>query len=158
MDVGQLGLAKIPAWRSRIFEMTMGELYRARKKKDSPAATAEWHRRLIMPTTVLVLLLFALPLSLEPKRSGKAGAYLLGILLLLAIYNVQILLYQQVQGDNLPWWSMWAGQALFAVAGLELMRRASLDRLPRILVHSGEMFFLLHQRIYHWVGERLGRD
>ncbi|MFQ5355207.1 MAG: LptF/LptG family permease [Mariprofundaceae bacterium] len=158
MDVGSLGLIKKAAWRSRIFEMSMAELYAARKKKDSPEAAAEWNRRLIMPTTVLLLFLFALPLSLEPKRSGKAGAYLLGVLLLLTVYNVQIALHQQVSSGNLPWWSMWAGQIMFALAGLELMRRASQDRLPALLVNSGEMFFLLHQRMYHWVGDRFGKD
>ncbi len=158
MDVGSLGLIKKAAWRSRIFEMSMAELHAARQKKDSPEAAAEWNRRLIMPTTVLLLFLFALPLSLEPKRSGKAGAYFLGVLLLLTVYNVQIALHQQVSSGNLPWWSMWAGQVTFALAGLELMRRASQDRLPVLLVNSGEMFFLLHQRIYHWVGDRFGKD
>jgi len=158
MGLAGLGALKAPAWRSNIFEMTMTELWNSRKKKDSPAATAEWHRRLIMPTTVLLLLLFALPLSLEPKRSGKAGAYVLGILLLLTVYNLQILLHQQVSSGRLPWWSMWAGQAACAVGGFELTRRAVADRLPAILVNSGELFFLLHQRLHHWLGERLGKD
>jgi len=158
MDIAGLGLFKVPIWHSRIFEMTMSELRQSRQKKDTPAATAEWHRRLIMPTTVLLFLLFALPLSLEPKRSGKAGAYVMGILLLLTVYNLQILLHQQVSSDHLPWWTMWMGQAVCAIVGIELTRRAVMDRLPFILINSGELFFLLHQRIHHWLGERMGRD
>jgi len=158
MGMAGFGLLKAPVWHSRIFEMTMSELRKSRQKKDTPAATAEWHRRLLMPTTVLLLLLFALPLSLEPKRSGKAGSYVMGVLLMLTIYNLQILLHQQVASGHLPWWSMWMGQIGCAIAGIELTRRAVTDRLPFILVNSGELFFLLHQRITHWIGERLGKD
>lgn len=157
IDVGQLGLLHVPKWSTRIFEMGMKELWQQRQKDDSPAAVAEWHRRLLLPTIVFVLFLFALPISLEPKRSGRAGAYLLGVAVMLVVYNVSILLHQQVSHGNLPWWSMWLGQLLLATLGAELTRRAAMDRMPAWLAGFGESIYLIHQHLQSRIARRLGK-
>lgn len=154
IEAGDLGLGKAANWSNRIFEMGVMDLWQHRKTADSPDAAAEWHRRFILPSTVLVLLLFALPLSIEPKRSGKTGAYLLGVLLVLFVYNVEIALHRQAADDVLPWWAMWLGQLLMAGAGLHLSRRAIRDDLPGWLNQSGEYIYLIHQRLQHWLAER----
>jgi len=154
IDAGDLGLGKMPQWRNRIFEMGISELWKHRQSDDSADATAEWHRRFILPSTILVLMLFALPLSLEPKRSGKAGAYLLGVAAILIVYNVQIALHRQAADGHFSWWGMWLGQALMAAIGLHLSRRAIRDDLPGWLNQSGEYIYLIHHRLQHWLADR----
>jgi len=157
IDAGQMGLLKLPNIQGSILEMGMLQLWQQRQKKDTPEAMAEWHRRLLLPTTVLVLLLFALPLSLEPKRSGKAGAYMLGIVVLLAVFNIQITLHQQVASGHLSWWSMWTGQLLMAAVGFELSRRAAQDRLPSLLGWFGELAYSFHSRFIAGIARRQPR-
>ncbi|MFQ5581218.1 MAG: LptF/LptG family permease [Mariprofundaceae bacterium] len=154
IDLGELGLLKIPKWGSRVFEMGMLELWKQRQKHDSPAAAAEWHRRLLMPAMIWVLFCFALPLSMEPKRSGRTGAYVLGVGLLLLAYNLQIVLHQQVEKEVLPWWMMWAGQLCLLAAGIELMRRTMADRLPFALMQSGEFFYNSYRFVMHAIVRR----
>jgi len=154
INAGDLGLGKMPQWRNRIFEMGIAELWNHRKTDSSSDATAEWHRRFVLPSTILVLMLFALPLSLEPKRSGKAGAYLLGGIAILLVYNVEIVLHRQAADGNLAWWGMWVGQALMAAIGLHLTHRAITDNLPSWLNESGEYIYLIHHRLQHWLAER----
>ena len=67
--------------------MTAEELWQAYQSEDNQAAVAEWNRRLLLPTTVLVLFFFALPLSLTQKRSGKAGSLVTGIESCYTMYN-----------------------------------------------------------------------
>ncbi|MDQ6960927.1 MAG: LptF/LptG family permease [Mariprofundaceae bacterium] len=105
-------------WRNTLLEMPPMELWKVVQSSDNAEATAEWHRRLLLPTTIIVLLLFVLPLSLSPKRSMQATAYLWGVLLMFAVYNIQVALFQQVASAQLPWGSMWLGQGLMASLGL----------------------------------------
>lgn len=53
---------------------------------------------------------------------------------------------------------MWAGQLGMVAIGVELTRRAALDHLPSLLMQIGEMFYLIHQRIQHWLAERMGKS
>jgi len=157
IDVGDLGLLKVPKRRNGVFEMNIMELSDIRKQHDSPEATAEWHRRWVLPSTVFVFLLFVLPLSIMPKRSGRIGAYLLGLCLILAVYNTQIIFHQQVAKGALPWWAMWLNQFAWAGLGSFLFYRSLQDRLPALLAQSGETLFLAHRRMNHWLSHRLGR-
>jgi len=125
------------------------------KKGDSPLAVAEWSRRLLLPTTVFVLCFFALSLSLSQKRSGKAGSLIIGIALLVALYNIQLLLHRQVSQGVFPAWSMWTGQAGMLLMGMFLWLRAEQDRLPRIITGTGEWFYLMHQAVMGMLSRRL---
>jgi len=157
IDVGDLGLLKVPERRNGVFEMNILRLSQLRRQHDSPEAAAEWHRRWVLPGTVFVFLLFVLPLSLMPKRAGRVGAYLLGLCLILAVYNLQIILHQQVAKGALPWWSMWLNLFGWLALGGYLCYRASQDRLPALLAQSGEAVYLIHQRLNHWLSHRLGK-
>jgi len=117
INMNDLGLLKIPSWRSRVFEMQASELWKLVQETHRPDVIAEWNRRLLMPMSILILMLFCLPLSHTSKRSGKTGAYIGGVALVLLVYNLQIVLHQQVLNGSLAWWFMWLGQgALLAVA------------------------------------------
>lgn len=154
MDVGSLGLLKVPVWSARVFEMNGHELWKATFNDSRLDALAELNRRLLLPTTVIILLLFSLPVSITPKRSGKAGSYIAGTALILLIYNVQIVLHQQVTAGSFPWWSVWVSQILFMAVAVWLFRRASQDRLPSIVIIFDEMNLRIHQKIVQIVGKR----
>ncbi|MDQ6970989.1 MAG: LptF/LptG family permease [Mariprofundus sp.] len=145
-------------WKERqssdhVTMMTPGELWQA-VQDDAAGALAEWNRRMLLPTTVLVLFFFALPLSLTQKRSGKAGSMIAGIALLVTIYNLQLLFHRQVNQGAFPGWSMWLEQAVLLVFGLFLWRRAEADRLPKVFSQAGEWISLLHQLIMHKLARR----
>ncbi len=108
MSLGDLGLLKLPDMQNWAF--TTEGLWKLVRDTNRPDALAEWNRRLLVPTTVFVLMLFALPLSYTPKRSGKTGAYIVGIIVVLSLYNLQVTLNQKVANGSYPWWSMWVGQ------------------------------------------------
>ena len=55
-------------------------------------------------------------------------------------------------------WAMWAGQIAFLALGLFLWLRAEQGRLPMWLVQGGEVFYIMHQRLLHWVAHRLGKS
>lgn len=154
LNLGELGLLKVPEWRIRVFEMDISELWDAAVGLKRVDAIAELNRRLLLPTTVLILMLFCLPLSFAPKRSGKAGSYIIGTALLLLVYNVQIVLQQQVHSGYLPWWTMWLGQFLFFAAALWAFRRACQDRLPSLLLFIKAVAATVHQKVMLLVGRR----
>ncbi len=128
MNLNDLGLLKVPEWRSRIFEMQGQELWQLLQKTHRKDVVAEWHRRLLMPTTILILMLFCLPLSHTSKRSGKTGAYIAGVGLILFLYNLQVVLHQQVLNGALSWWFMWLGQGVLFCLAIWLFYRASQDK------------------------------
>jgi LPS export ABC transporter permease LptF len=133
--------------------MTPAELWQA-VQDDGAGALAEWNRRMLLPTTVLILFFFALPLSLTQKRSGKAGSMIAGIALLLIIYNLQLLFHRQVNQGVFPGWSMWLEQVLLLGLGIFLWRRAEADRLPRVFAQAGEWVYLTHQFIMQKLSRR----
>ncbi|MDX8392622.1 MAG: LptF/LptG family permease [Mariprofundaceae bacterium] len=158
IPLGQLGTTKLSRSTDHVIMMTPGQLWQRIQQHHAPDAMAEWMRRMVLPTTILILCAFALPLSLAPKRSGRTGSFLLGIGLLIFLYNVQLVLHRQVSLGSFPAWSMWAGQIGFLFFGLLLWRQAEQGRLPMWLIQGGEMFYLMHQRLIHWVTHRLGRN
>jgi len=133
MNLSELGLLKVPEWRSRVFEMQTEQLWSLVQRTHRSDAVAEWHRRLLMPTSIFIFLLFCLPLSHMSKRSGKTGAYIAGVGLILLIYNLQVVLHQQVLGASRPWWSMWVGQGIFLVLGIWLFYRISAGKNSLLL-------------------------
>jgi len=157
LPLGGLSAVKFMRSRDHVIMMTLSELWQRLQFHSTPDAQAEWNRRLILPTTVLVLCMFALPLSLAPKRAGRTGSFLLGIGLLILLYNAQLVLHRQVGLGTFPPASMWFGQGAFLVAGVLLWRRAEQGRLPTWLASGGEVFYLMHQRLTHWLAHRMGK-
>ena len=153
LNLGALGLLKVPVWSSRVFE-TGPELWSAVFESKQDDAIAELSRRLLLPSTVIVLMLFCFPLSIAPKRSGKAGSYIFGTMVIMLIYNVQIILHQQVEAGNLPWWTMWMGQLVLLMIAAWLFQRACRDRLPSAVSFFGAIFTSVHQRVLIYVGRR----
>ncbi|RLL52266.1 YjgP/YjgQ family permease [Mariprofundus sp. EBB-1] len=136
--------------------MTSTELWNA-MQNDADGALAEWNRRLLLPTTVLVLFFFTLPLSLTQKRSGKAGSMIAGIALLVIIYNLQLFFHRQVNQGIFPGWSMWLEQSLLLAFGIYLWIRAEADRLPTFFSYIIGFVNVLHQWIMNKLARRVGK-
>ncbi len=122
IDVEDIGVVKITSDENiRPSMMDMSALTQMMQSNPSIALQAEWHRRWLLPSTIFILLLFALPLSTSTKRSGKSRGWIWGVALLLMIYNVQIALHKQVVMAKLDWWAMWVGQLGFMIVGFILL-------------------------------------
>ncbi|MDQ6986410.1 MAG: LptF/LptG family permease [Mariprofundaceae bacterium] len=158
IPLGHLGTTRLSRSTDHVIMMSPSQLWQRIQQHHAADAVAEWMRRIVLPTTVLILCAFGLPLSLAPKRSGRTGSFLLGIGLLILLYNVQLVLHRQVSMGTFPAWSMWAGQLGFLCLGLLLWHRAEQGRLPMWLVQGGEMFYLIHRRLMHWIAHRLGKS
>lgn len=140
--------------KDHVTMMTMTELWQSMQSAKPEAATAEWSRRLLLPSTVLILFFFALPLSLTQKRSGKAGSLISGIAMLVLIYNAQLLLHRQISQGAFPGWTMWAAQIAMLALAIFLWRRAEADRMPRLFSLLGEWIYFIHQWVMHRLAHR----
>jgi len=130
--------------------MRTEELWKKMHQPRNHKATVEWHRRLTLSIAVLVFALFVVPLSISQKRSGKATAYLWGIILILAMFNTQLICYRNAVAGGWPWWGMWASTALFAVAGYWLLLKAEKDSLPAVIVDTGSYIQSLFQAMKNY--------
>ncbi|MDQ6991893.1 MAG: LptF/LptG family permease [Mariprofundus sp.] len=149
-----VGQRKILHSKDHVTMMTVSELWHALQSTEDGPTIAEWHRRLLLPTTIIILFFFALPLTLTQKRSGKAGSMIAGVAMLVIVYNVQLLLQHKVSQAVFPGWSMWLGQAVLLGLGVYLSKRAETDRLPKLFGYVGEWIFRLHQLIMKGLARR----
>ncbi|OIO73314.1 MAG: hypothetical protein AUJ57_04605 [Zetaproteobacteria bacterium CG1_02_53_45] len=134
--------------------MTVEELWQAMQSSGRAEAVAEWNRRILLPTTVLILFFFALPMSITQKRSAKAGSLIAGIALLVVIYNVQLMLHRQVSQGAFPGWTMWVAQVLMMGAGIFFWRRAEQGRASKVFTRIGDWSYWLRHKIRHKVAHR----
>jgi len=99
------------------------------RQNDAPDVRARWylvefHRRLALPTSCLVLMLVGVPLGLSSKRGGKSMGFVLTILLAFLYYFVSLSGISLGRGGRLPAWiSVWMANFFFAAAGLYLLYR-----------------------------------
>lgn len=100
--------------------------------RDGPGVGAEWHRRLGVPVSVLVLALLALPLGQAPPRSGRYGRLVVGILLYVGYVNVLRLAgVWLAQGETPAALGLWWVHAGMLTLALSLVaRRQGRLRLP----------------------------
>lgn len=109
-------------------EMSTAELL----ARDDAGARAEWHRRLGVPVSVLVLAVLALPLGEAPPRSGRYGRLVAGILLYVGYANLLRLAGVWLALGTTPavlglWW---VHAAMLGLALVLVARRQGRLRLP----------------------------
>ena len=104
--------------------------------KDTPEARARWyrvefHRRIALPTSCLVLALVGIPLGLSSKKGGKSMGFVLTILLVFVYYFISLSGISLGRGGKIPpGVGVWAANFFFLIAGILLTRRvdrASID-------------------------------
>ena len=111
--------------------LSSGSLWRrARYGADWRVARIELYRRFALAFACLSLSMLGIALGLSTGRSGKAGGFVLTLILVFAYY---ILFYVGIalarQGKISPFWGVWAANFIFLGYGLWRMR--SVDRVPR---------------------------
>jgi LPS export ABC transporter permease LptF/LPS export ABC transporter permease LptG len=111
-----------------------------RNPQDTPSVRARWylvefHRRLALPTSCLVLALVGIPLGLSSKKGGKSMGFVLTIVLVFFYYFVSLTGISLGRGGRIPPWSgVWAANVFFLIAGLVLLRR-----LERSVIDIGSL-------------------
>lgn len=120
-------------YRSNHPEVNTAQASKARPN-DTPELRARWykvefHRRLALPTSCLVLMLVGVPLGLSSKRGGKSMGFVLTIVLVFLYYIVSLSGISLGRSGKLPAGAaVWLANVVFALAGLWLLYRV--DRAP----------------------------
>ena len=100
-----------------------------RNPQDTPAVRARWylvefHRRLALPTSCLVLALVGIPLGLSSKKGGKSMGFVLTIVLVFLYYFASLTGISLGRSGKIPpGVGVWAANFLFLVAGVVLLYR-----------------------------------
>jgi len=101
---------------------------------DTPELRARWyrvefHNRLALPTSCLVLMLVGVPLGLNSRRGGKSMGFVLTIVLVMIYYFISLAGISMGRSGRLPaGLAVWLANIVFAIAGLVLLYRV--DRTP----------------------------
>ncbi len=107
---------------------------------DDPEAVAEWHWRIAIPLSIVLLALIAVPLSRVNPRQGKFGKLLPALGLYLGYYMLLIVTRSALENDQVPGWlGMWWIHASALALGLLLLAQQlpSVRRLQRRLREAG---------------------
>jgi len=103
--------------------------FKPRNSQDTPAARARWylvefHRRIALPTSCLVLALVGIPLGLSSKKGGKSMGFVLTIALVFLYYFISLTGISLGRSGKIPPGAgVWAANIFFLFAGLVLLRR-----------------------------------
>lgn len=103
-------------------------------KPNDPKAISRWyevefHRRLALPTSCLVLALVGIPLGLSSRKGGKGTGFVLTIILVFTYYLISLFGISLGRSGKMdPALAVWMANIAFFLAGLLLMWRA--DRRP----------------------------
>jgi LPS export ABC transporter permease LptF/LPS export ABC transporter permease LptG len=102
---------------------------KARGVLTTPEARARWylvefHRRLALPTSCLVLALVGIPLGISSKKGGKSMGFVLAIVLVFLYYFLSLTGISLGRGGRVPpGVGVWAANVIFLFAGLFLLHR-----------------------------------
>jgi len=114
--------------------------FKPRNAQDTPVVRARWylvefHRRLALPTSCLVLALVGIPLGLSSKKGGKSMGFVLTIGLVFLYYFISLTGISLGRSGKIPpGVGVWAANFLFFLAGLVLLRR-----LERAVIDLGSL-------------------
>jgi lipopolysaccharide export system permease protein len=86
--------------------------------KVSASYVAHWNFRLVLSLSVLLLFFFAIPLALRNKRSKQSGVFLISLIVMWLINQIELVLFKKIGASLLPWWSIWLALLFFTFIGL----------------------------------------
>lgn len=115
-------------------DMTLGELLaRTKSPEEQPKLVREMHfelhKRFALPFACVVFAIIAVPLGIQNQRSGRAGGFASGIILLM-LYYILMSAGKTVNEKGIApaFVAVWIPNALFLGLGIFLLKRAALDR------------------------------
>jgi LPS export ABC transporter permease LptG/LPS export ABC transporter permease LptF len=118
-DTVRIGHSDVP-----ILAMSNAELQRRIHGSDGRWYAIEFQKRFAYPTACLVLMLIGVPLGLSSRRGGKSMGFVLTVLLVFLYYFLSSTGMTLARQGKLPVWAgVWAANAMFALAGLLLLRQ-----------------------------------
>jgi LPS export ABC transporter permease LptG/LPS export ABC transporter permease LptF len=117
-----------------VADLKTGELLDVARQSDRTKARWYWiefHRRLALASSCIVLMLVGIPLGLSSKKGGKSTGFILTILLVFLYYfSLSAGIAFARQGRVSPGLGVWSADILFAFGGLLLLfrvQRSSID-------------------------------
>ena len=117
-----------------VAELKTSEILASARKSDVGKARWYWiefHRRLALASSCIVLMLVGIPLGLSSKKGGKSTGFVLTILLVFLYYfSLSAGIAFARQGKVPPALGVWGADILFAFGGLILLlrvQRSSID-------------------------------
>ncbi len=119
-----------PVELGRNAELALSELWVAsRQGSDWRTARVDFHRRLALPASCVVLALLGIPLGLRGGRGGRSAALVTALVLLAAYYTVFVFSDRLArEGVLLPGIGVWMANLVLGVSGVWLLLRL---RRPR---------------------------
>jgi len=106
---------------------TMTTLWKERRNKID--ARLEFQRRLSFPLACISFALLAMPIGARPRRGGRAGGFLITLLLISGYYVIFTVGAGFAREGSIPvWLGIWSPNVLTAALGLFLLPR--LERMP----------------------------
>lgn len=111
----------------------------------------ELHKRFALPFACIVFAMIGVPLGIQNQRSGRAGGFSAGIMILMLYYMVMSAGKTIAEKEILsPLLSVWLPNVLFMALGIYLLRLAAAERqvplLETVRTLIGEAWEWLHRR------------
>ena len=125
IDEGDLTLKQLMANRNN----------RHNDEKFRREVSIELHKRFALPFACIVFAMIGVPLGIQNQRSGRAGGFSAGIIILMLYYMVMSAGKTIAEKEILPpSLAVWLPNALFIAIGIHLLRLAASERqLPLII-------------------------
>ena len=106
-----------------VFRSSAGEVFF--NGEDVTRRTVDLHLKISFPFTVVVIFLLGAPLGAGTRRSGRASAFGLGVLICFVFYgSVKAGQALGWNGILAPWLGAWLAMILFGALGVWLLHRA----------------------------------
>ena len=107
-----------------ILAMSNHDLYKRSQQPDGKLYLIELQKRFAYPAACLVLMLIGIPLGLSSRRGGKSTGFVVTIALVFIYYSFSLTGVSLArEGKVSVSAGVWAGNVLFAIAGLVLLRQ-----------------------------------
>lgn len=131
-------------------ELATSKLWDRISHEESPSKLqklqAELHLRLTSPLAPLLFVLFGLPFSMQPHRSGRSGGFVMGLIIFISYFFIlssTITLTEETAAP--PWLTFWVTHLLLGGLGIFFLHQASLEK-PNILINWVDQILLNLQK------------
>jgi lipopolysaccharide export system permease protein len=133
-------------------EMSLAELRTSHDEADAEKIReirAELQGRFSRPLAPLLFALIAIPFGIQPHRSGRGGAFALGLFTFLCYFLLCSFAETLAVEGQMPAAVLWLPNLLFLAGGLFLFRRSATERPVTLPSRAAEALFHVLRRIMH---------
>ncbi len=137
-------------------ELTLVELQNTIKSgptEKRQGLLAELHTRLAVPAAPFLFALLAIPLGIQPHRSGRGGNFALALGIFLCYYLMFSFTDTLVADAGWPAVTLWLPNLCFLLSGLYLLYRAAIERPVTFFERTSAAFFAMLRGIFRSGGQ-----